>query len=41
MMNYEQVNKKLPPGTKFWVGDTTNGGQYYDDQGWYAGPVYR
>ena len=36
MMNYEQVNKKLPPGTKFWVGDTTNGGQYYDDQGWYA-----
>ena len=36
MMNYEQVNKKLPPGTKFWVGDTTNGGQYYDDQGRYA-----
>jgi prepilin-type N-terminal cleavage/methylation domain-containing protein len=39
MMNYEQVNKKLPPAAKYWVGDTLPAGapgSWYDDQGWYA-----
>src|SRR5690349_17400721 len=36
MHNYALVNKRLPPGTKFWQNDTTNGGIYYDDHGWYS-----
>jgi prepilin-type N-terminal cleavage/methylation domain-containing protein len=39
MHNYALVNKRLPPGTKLWQGDTLEPGApgtYYDDHGWYG-----